>query len=169
MFGNSSHVPEFESYNSADSRTFPYLLVPPAKTTIEPTLPHLLWLLRVSLFSFFFPLWVGVCSLIRLFCSGMGSYFSLSQWQELELQALIFRYMLAGAAVPPELLQPIKKSLLHSPHYFLHHPLQHYQPAACNSLSLSLSLSILLLLSHIFIFFTVIHHFPYITSFSRVL
>ncbi|KAG4396463.1 hypothetical protein AAZX31_19G177700 [Glycine max] len=60
----------------------------------------------------------------------MGSYFSLSQWQELELQALIFRYMLAGAAVPPELLQPIKKSLLHSPHYFLHHPLQHYQPAA---------------------------------------
>ncbi|RZC21463.1 growth-regulating factor 3-like [Glycine soja] len=58
----------------------------------------------------------------------MGSYFSLSQWQELELQALIFRYMLAGAAVPPELLQPIKKSLLHSPHYY--HPLQHYQPSA---------------------------------------
>ncbi|TKY62022.1 Growth-regulating factor 4 [Spatholobus suberectus] len=63
----------------------------------------------------------------------MGSYFSLSQWQELELQALIFRYMLAGAAVPPELLQPIKKSLLHSPHYFLHHPLQHYQPALLQS------------------------------------
>ncbi|KAL2345193.1 hypothetical protein Fmac_006478 [Flemingia macrophylla] len=63
----------------------------------------------------------------------MGSYFSLSQWQELELQALIFRYMLAGAAVPPELLQPIKKSLLHSPHYFLHHPLQHYQPALMQS------------------------------------
>ncbi|KAG5055659.1 hypothetical protein JHK85_008169 [Glycine max] len=64
----------------------------------------------------------------------MGSYFSLSQWQELELQALIFRYMLAGAAVPPELLQPIKKSLLHSPHYYLHHPLQHYQPSAFGSL-----------------------------------
>ncbi|XWS66721.1 hypothetical protein CRYUN_Cryun05aG0224800 [Craigia yunnanensis] len=62
----------------------------------------------------------------------MGSYFSLAQWQELELQALIYRYMLAGAAVPPELLQPIKKSLLLSPTYFLHHPLQHYshyQPA----------------------------------------
>ncbi|KAH0971590.1 hypothetical protein GBA52_023746 [Prunus armeniaca] len=44
----------------------------------------------------------------------MGSYFSFSQLQELELQALIFRYMLAGAAVPPELLQPIRKSLLHS-------------------------------------------------------
>ncbi|KAJ9181425.1 hypothetical protein P3X46_009557 [Hevea brasiliensis] len=61
-----------------------------------------------------------------------GSYFSLVQWQELELQALIYRYMLAGAAVPPELLQSIKKSLLHSPPYFLHHPLQqysYYQPA----------------------------------------
>lgn len=65
----------------------------------------------------------------------MGSHFSLAQWQELELQALIFRYMLAGAAVPQELLQPIKKSLMHNP-YFLHHPLQHYphyQPA-CKSL-----------------------------------
>ncbi|CAH8363264.1 unnamed protein product [Eruca vesicaria subsp. sativa] len=63
----------------------------------------------------------------------MGSFFSWSQWQELELQALIYRYMLAGAAVPQELLLPIKKSLLHlSPSYFLHHPLQHlshYQPA----------------------------------------
>lgn len=67
----------------------------------------------------------------------MGSYFSLTQWQELELQALIYRYMLAGAAVPPELLHPIKKSLLHSP-YFLHDPLQHhypqYYPAACEFL-----------------------------------
>ncbi|WJX79469.1 hypothetical protein P8452_62584 [Trifolium repens] len=57
----------------------------------------------------------------------IGSHFSLSQWQELELQALIFRYMLVGASVPPELLQPIKKSLLHSSPYFLHNPLQHYQ------------------------------------------
>ncbi|KAE8098502.1 hypothetical protein FH972_016559 [Carpinus fangiana] len=66
----------------------------------------------------------------------MGSFFNLAQWQELELQALIFRYMLAGAAVPPELLQPIKKSLLHAPPYFLHHPIQHfphYQPALLQS------------------------------------
>ncbi|KAF8101611.1 hypothetical protein N665_0203s0023 [Sinapis alba] len=62
----------------------------------------------------------------------MGSFFSWAQWQELELQALIYRYMLAGAAVPQELLLPIKKSLLHLSPYFLHHPLQHlphYQPA----------------------------------------
>ncbi|KAK8557063.1 hypothetical protein V6N13_035168 [Hibiscus sabdariffa] len=59
----------------------------------------------------------------------MGSYFSLAQWQELELQALIYRYILADAAVPIELLQPIKKSLLYSCTYFLHNPYSHYQPA----------------------------------------
>ncbi|KAK4392089.1 Growth-regulating factor 3 [Sesamum angolense] len=51
--------------------------------------------------------------------SGIGSYFSLSQWQELELQALIFRHMIAGAAVPPELLHLVKKSLINSSSSFL--------------------------------------------------
>ncbi|RDX89786.1 Growth-regulating factor 3, partial [Mucuna pruriens] len=97
----------------------------PKKRNLLPPQPFFLWLLR---FLSFFP-FLGWSPLYYT-CSGMGSYFSLSQWQELELQALIFRYMLAGAAVPPELLQPIRKSLLHSPHYFLHHPLQHYQPAS---------------------------------------
>lgn len=69
----------------------------------------------------------------------MGNFFSWAQWQELELQALIYRYMLAGASVPQELLLPIKKSLIHqSPMHFLHHPLQHsfphHQPS-CQSLS----------------------------------
>ncbi|KAK7392574.1 hypothetical protein VNO78_21017 [Psophocarpus tetragonolobus] len=54
----------------------------------------------------------------------MESCFSFAQWQELELQTLIFRYMLAGAPVPPHLLHPIKKSFLHSPPSFL----QHYHP-----------------------------------------
>ncbi|XP_009115989.2 growth-regulating factor 4 [Brassica rapa] len=59
----------------------------------------------------------------------MGNFFSLAQWQELELQALIYRYMLAGASVPQELLLPIKKSLFHqSPLNFLQHPLQHNFP-----------------------------------------
>uniref|UniRef100_A0A1J3DRE3 Growth-regulating factor n=1 Tax=Noccaea caerulescens TaxID=107243 RepID=A0A1J3DRE3_NOCCA len=59
----------------------------------------------------------------------MGNFFSYAQWQELELQALIYRYMLAGASVPQELLLPIKKSLFHqSPLHFLHHPLQHNFP-----------------------------------------
>ncbi|KAL0336989.1 UNVERIFIED_CONTAM: Growth-regulating factor 3 [Sesamum calycinum] len=68
----------------------------------------------------------------------IGSYFSLSQWQELELQALIFRHMIAGAAVPPELLHLVKKSLINSSssssssQYYLSHSLHQcypYQPA----------------------------------------
>lgn len=51
--------------------------------------------------------------------------FTPSQWQELEHQALIFKYMVAGIPVPPDLLVPIRKSLeaisagLFHPH---HHP-----------------------------------------------
>ncbi|KAL6998109.1 hypothetical protein U1Q18_008237 [Sarracenia purpurea var. burkii] len=74
----------------------------------------------------------------------MGScYFSLAQWQELELQASIFRHMLAGSAVPPELLHLVKKSLISPsslppppPYYLHHHPLQHhshYHPALLQS------------------------------------
>ncbi|KAJ4970670.1 hypothetical protein NE237_003769 [Protea cynaroides] len=66
----------------------------------------------------------------------MGSFFSLDQWRELELQALIFKYMLAGSAIPPELLYPIKKSLLSGTSCYLHHPYhqcQHYQPAMLQS------------------------------------
>lgn len=37
--------------------------------------------------------------------------FTQSQWQELEHQALIFKYMLACVPVPPELLIPIRKSV----------------------------------------------------------
>ncbi|KAF8044761.1 hypothetical protein N665_6975s0001 [Sinapis alba] len=56
----------------------------------------------------------------------MGNLFSLAQWQEFELQALIYRYMLAGASVPQELLLPIKKSLFDQSHLnFLQYPLQH--------------------------------------------
>ncbi|CAI9097799.1 OLC1v1034295C1 [Oldenlandia corymbosa var. corymbosa] len=66
-----------------------------------------------------------------------GGYFSVAQWQELELQALIFRHMLSGAAVPPELLHLVKKSIINtSSHpYYYSHPLahfSHYQPAACS-------------------------------------
>ncbi|KAJ0255265.1 Growth-regulating factor 4 [Hirschfeldia incana] len=58
----------------------------------------------------------------------MGNFFSLAQWRELELQALIYRYMLAGASVPQELLLPIKKSLLQSHLNFLHYPQQQNFP-----------------------------------------
>ncbi|XP_074559746.1 growth-regulating factor 3-like [Curcuma longa] len=57
-------------------------------------------------------------------------YFTLAQWQELELQALIYKYMLAGASVPMELILPIKRSLLGASPYF-HYPefYHHLQPS----------------------------------------
>lgn len=73
---------------------------------------------------FFF---LGLLNLCVFFSvSGMGSYFSLSQWQELELQALIFRHMISGADVPSELLHLVKKSVVNSPYY---HYFPHYQPS----------------------------------------
>ncbi|XP_038985789.1 growth-regulating factor 3 [Phoenix dactylifera] len=57
-----------------------------------------------------------------------GGYFSLAQWQELELQALIYKYMISGASVPMELILPIKRSLLDAtPYYHHHHHYQHFQ------------------------------------------
>ncbi|XP_047312226.1 growth-regulating factor 3-like [Impatiens glandulifera] len=56
-----------------------------------------------------------------------NSYFSLTQWQELELQALIYKHMLAGAAVPPQLLHLLNKTLLRSSLPFpLQHPFHQY-------------------------------------------
>lgn len=68
----------------------------------------------------------------------MGAgYFSTAQWQELELQALIFRHMIAGADIPTQLLHLVKKSLVAAsppPPYYISNPLHqyhpHYQPAA---------------------------------------
>ncbi|KAK3220342.1 hypothetical protein Dsin_014312 [Dipteronia sinensis] len=41
----------------------------------------------------------------------MRSPFTSSQWQELEHQALIFKYMVSGVAIPPELIYSVKRSL----------------------------------------------------------
>lgn len=43
--------------------------------------------------------------------SGARAPFTTSQWAELEHQALIFKYMMAGVNVPNELLNPIRKSV----------------------------------------------------------
>ncbi|XP_078429457.1 growth-regulating factor 1-like [Wolffia australiana] len=52
--------------------------------------------------------------------------FTASQWQELEHQALIFKYMASGAPVPHDLIIPIRRSLYidqspSSPMLFFHH------------------------------------------------
>ncbi|XXG43859.1 hypothetical protein AAC387_Pa01g3802 [Persea americana] len=52
--------------------------------------------------------------------------FTASQWQELEHQALIFKYMMAGIPVPPDLLIPIRKSFESMTARFYHHPAMGY-------------------------------------------
>lgn len=44
---------------------------------------------------------------------GAGGFrppFTAMQWQELEHQALIYKYLVAGMAVPPDLVIPIRQS-----------------------------------------------------------
>lgn len=53
-----------------------------------------------------------------------SSPFTVSQWQELEHQALIFKYMVAGLPVPPDLVLPIHSSFHSlSSNNFFHHPI----------------------------------------------
>lgn len=40
-------------------------------------------------------------------CEGMGHPFTQAQWRELERQAMIYKYMMASAAVPRHLLFPL--------------------------------------------------------------
>lgn len=51
----------------------------------------------------------------------MRSAFTVSQWQELEHQALIYKYLMAGVPVPPDLVLPIQKSFDSTSHRFFHH------------------------------------------------
>ncbi|CAL9203451.1 unnamed protein product, partial [Musa hybrid cultivar] len=55
---------------------------------------------------------------------GMGGRppFTAAQWQELEHQALIYKYLTAGVPVPPELLIPIRRSFEALPGRYYHHP-----------------------------------------------
>ncbi|KAK4267218.1 hypothetical protein QN277_024030 [Acacia crassicarpa] len=50
--------------------------------------------------------------------------FTASQWQELEQQALVFKYMVSGTPIPPDLVYSIKRSLDSSisSRLFAHHP-----------------------------------------------
>ncbi|GMI78945.1 hypothetical protein HRI_001563800 [Hibiscus trionum] len=55
-----------------------------------------------------------------------SSPFTVSQYQELEHQALIFKYMMAGLPVPPDLVLPIQKSFDSISHRFFHHSTMGY-------------------------------------------
>ncbi|KAK6936497.1 Glutamine-Leucine-Glutamine, QLQ [Dillenia turbinata] len=54
------------------------------------------------------------------------SPFTVSQWQELEHQALILKYLMAGLPVPPELVLPIQKSFESMSSRFFYHPTMSY-------------------------------------------
>lgn len=78
---------------------------------------------------------ISNCSFTFVFCGCENAdvgYFTLAQWQELELQALIYKYMLAGASVPMELILPIKRSLLGASPYFHYPEFYHHLQPSCN-------------------------------------
>ncbi|XP_076905693.1 growth-regulating factor 1-like [Bidens hawaiensis] len=55
-----------------------------------------------------------------------GRYpFTATQWQELEHQALVYKYMISGMPIPPDLLFSIKTSLDSSTKLLLHHQPPH--------------------------------------------
>jgi len=57
---------------------------------------------------------------------GGGRYpFTASQWQELEHQALVYKYMISGMPIPPDLLFTIKRSLDSSTKLILNHQPPH--------------------------------------------
>ncbi|KAJ6763320.1 hypothetical protein OIU79_023965 [Salix purpurea] len=75
----------------------------------------------------------GGCGASGMTAGGMGtgamtmrSPFTVSQWQELEHQALIYKYMVAGLPVPPDLVLPIQRSYESISHRFFHHPTMSY-------------------------------------------
>ncbi|KAI3500161.1 hypothetical protein L1887_35978 [Cichorium endivia] len=52
--------------------------------------------------------------------------FTSSQWQELEHQALVYKYMISGMPIPPDLLFSIQRSLDSSARLLLHHHSPHH-------------------------------------------
>lgn len=81
---------------------------------------------------------------------GAGPVFTPAQWAELEQQALIYKYLMAGVPVPPDLLLPIRPhpagagttfsfaNPAASPFYHHHHPSSKQPPFPPLSLSLYL-------------------------------
>uniref|UniRef100_A0A7N0ZT92 Growth-regulating factor n=1 Tax=Kalanchoe fedtschenkoi TaxID=63787 RepID=A0A7N0ZT92_KALFE len=64
--------------------------------------------------------------MLRSSSSASASPFTVSQWQELEHQALIYKYLMAGLAIPPDLVLPIQKSFEAVSSRFFTHPTMGY-------------------------------------------
>ncbi|KAM7531621.1 hypothetical protein LguiB_035031 [Lonicera macranthoides] len=68
--------------------------------------------------------------------NGSSGYLSVGQRQELEVQALIYKHVLAGASIPPQLQLLFNKTLLNSspsPYYHLQHYSPYYHPSLLQS------------------------------------
>ena len=94
-------------------------------------------------FSLFFPFPFPLSSIMNGRNVNTNRFpFTPSQWQELEHQALIYKYMASGISIPPDLLFTIKRTThLDSSRLLPHHP-QHCKPI----LSFSICINIILLL-----------------------
>jgi hypothetical protein len=57
--------------------------------------------------------------------------FTVAQYEELEHQALIYKYLVAGVPVPPDLLLPIRWGFDSLAARFYHHPARTY-PLHCS-------------------------------------
>lgn len=89
--------------------------------------------------------------------NGGGRYpFTANQWQELEHQALVYKYMISGMPIPPDLLFTIRRSLDSSTtKLLLHHQPTH--PTSKTSLFFFLFyLKIILLLINLHAKFVII-------------
>ncbi|RWV81276.1 hypothetical protein GW17_00057319 [Ensete ventricosum] len=83
--------------------------------------------------------------------------FTATQWQELEHQALILKYLMAGVPVPPELIIPIRRSFEALPGRYYHPSRKRPAPKPSPSPFVLLERSLL----------PGDHLFPVVSSFSR--
>jgi hypothetical protein len=66
--------------------------------------------------------------------------FTAAQYEELEHQALIYKYLVAGVPVPPDLLLPIRRGFDSLAARFYHHPARTYPPLLLRVLALAFAL-----------------------------
>lgn len=76
-----------------------------SESSLDWFLFNFLFLQKDYIFSFLF------CSTLEMISARNRSPFTPTQWQELEHQALIFKYMVSGVPIPPELIYSVKRSL----------------------------------------------------------
>jgi QLQ len=97
-----------------------------------------------------------------------GAPFTAAQWQELETQALIFKYFVAGVQVPPDLLMAVRTSFeaMAAARYYHHSR----KPSVISFIYLLffLSLSFCVLGSSVFHFFFKYSVWSFISSIRRI-